>query len=73
MKVKNKPKALSQKKKKKKNTKSLTLSKKSENNKNNCPKCGGKMIGGVCTKCNYSSKTAYKSRREAKEFTFAAD
>lgn len=38
-----------------------------------CPKCGGEMIGGVCTKCEYSSKTAYKSRREAKEFTFAAD
>jgi len=38
-----------------------------------CPKCGSAMIKGSCTKCNYSSKTAYKNRREAKEFTFAGD
>ena len=38
-----------------------------------CPKCRGKMVAGVCSKCNYSAKTAYKSRREAKEFTVAAD
>ncbi|MDG6995097.1 MAG: hypothetical protein JRN52_04165 [Nitrososphaerota archaeon] len=41
--------------------------------KNKCPKCGGKMVEGVCTKCKYSPKTAYKSRTEAKEFTYAAD
>jgi uncharacterized OB-fold protein len=36
-----------------------------------CPKCGTKMIKGqdTCPKCHYSSKTAYKSLREAKEFT----
>ncbi len=38
-----------------------------------CPKCGGKMEAGACTKCHYSRKTAYSSRREAKEFTYAAD
>jgi len=38
-----------------------------------CPKCGTIMINGVCPKCKYSAKTAYKSRREAKEFTFAGD
>lgn len=38
-----------------------------------CPKCGGRMVKGVCEKCKYSPRTAYKSRREAKEFTFAAD
>ncbi|HZW56608.1 MAG TPA: hypothetical protein VFF30_09990 [Nitrososphaerales archaeon] len=38
-----------------------------------CPKCGGVMLRGVCTKCKYSAKTAYKSRREAKESTYAAD
>lgn len=38
-----------------------------------CPKCGTLMVEGVCPKCKYSSKTAYKSRREAKEFTYAAD
>ncbi|MDG6999475.1 MAG: hypothetical protein JRN15_10210 [Nitrososphaerota archaeon] len=41
--------------------------------KNTCPKCGGKMANGICTKCRYSAKTAYKSRREAKEFTYAGD
>lgn len=38
-----------------------------------CPKCGTVMVSGVCPKCKYSPKTAYKSRREAKEFTYAAD
>ena len=38
-----------------------------------CPKCGGKMVASVCSKCNYSARTAYKSRREAKEFTVAGD
>jgi uncharacterized OB-fold protein len=38
-----------------------------------CPKCGTVMINGVCPKCKYSAKTAYKNRREAKEFTFAGD
>ncbi|MDG6994557.1 MAG: hypothetical protein JRN52_01430 [Nitrososphaerota archaeon] len=38
-----------------------------------CPKCGGRMVSGVCARCNYSSKTAYRSRKEAKEFTYAGD
>ena len=38
-----------------------------------CPKCGTTMISGVCPKCKYSAKTAYKSKKEAKEFTYAGD
>jgi len=38
-----------------------------------CPKCGGAMVNRVCIKCHYSPKTAYKNRKEAKEYTFAAD
>jgi hypothetical protein len=34
-----------------------------------CPKCGGQMINGICTKCKFSEKTAYESREQAKEFT----
>lgn len=41
--------------------------------RNKCPKCGGKMVEGTCTKCKYSFKTAYRSRNEAKEYTYAAD
>jgi PHP family Zn ribbon phosphoesterase len=36
-----------------------------------CPKCGAEMVQGVCQKCEYTAKTAYKNRREAKEFTYA--
>ena len=36
-----------------------------------CPKCGSEMVSGVCPKCKYTSKTAYKNRGEAKEFTYA--
>lgn len=38
-----------------------------------CPKCGSEMVRGVCQKCTYAAKTAYKSRREAREFTYAGD
>jgi|GEM_PF-2418136 hypothetical protein len=34
-----------------------------------CPKCDSSMIAGVCTKCNFSYKTAYQDREQAKEFT----
>ncbi len=38
-----------------------------------CPKCGGRMVNEVCTKCKYSPKTAYKSLTEAKDSTHAGD
>ena len=41
--------------------------------KRKCPKCGTKLFRGVCPKCKYSDKTAYKDRVEAKEFTYAGD